>query len=109
MIPLHPRTRKKLEELAISFNSLQLLAPVSYLDMITLAQNARVILTDSGGLQKEAYWLKVPCLTLRDETEWIETVKAGWNLIVGAQKETIVRNVQIFTCPEPHFPLYGDG
>ncbi len=109
VIPLHPRTRKKLEELHLSFQKLQVLAPVSYLDMLMLTQNSRMILTDSGGLQKEAYWLKVPCLTLREETEWIETVEAGWNVIVGAQTETIMQSACTFTCPDTHLPLYGDG
>ncbi|GAK60669.1 UDP-N-acetylglucosamine 2-epimerase [Candidatus Vecturithrix granuli] len=109
VIPLHPRTRKRLEELNLSFNKLQVLAPVSYLDMLMLAQNARMILTDSGGLQKEAYWLKVPCLTLREETEWVETVESGWNMLVGAQTETIIQSVHTFTSPETHLPFYGDG
>lgn len=109
VLPMHPRTRKKVEEAEIPLHNLSLLAPVSYLDMIALAQHASVILTDSGGLQKEAYWLKVPCLTLRDETEWVETVETGWNVIVGAKTDTIIRTVQTFTCPEAHAPLYGDG
>ena len=109
VIPLHPRTRKKLQELDVSLSNLRLLAPVSYLNMIMLAQHARLIMTDSGGLQKEAYWLNVPCLTLRDETEWIETVETGWNVIVGAQTDTIIRTAHNFICPDAHPPLYGDG
>ncbi|MDY7038928.1 MAG: UDP-N-acetylglucosamine 2-epimerase, partial [Thermodesulfobacteriota bacterium] len=69
----------------------------------------RMILTDSGGIQKEAYWLSVPCVTLRDETEWVETVEAGWNVIVGADTERIVHEVQHFKIPEAHPPLYGDN
>jgi UDP-N-acetylglucosamine 2-epimerase len=70
--------------------------------------SARIILTDSGGIQKEAYWLGVPCITLRDETEWVETVEAGWNVLTGSNQEKIVRAVNSYKKPETHFPLYGD-
>ncbi|OQY43182.1 MAG: hypothetical protein B6242_15160 [Anaerolineaceae bacterium 4572_78] len=68
-----------------------------------------MVLTDSGGLQKESYWLGVPCITLRDETEWVETVDAGWNVLAGANKEVIVDNVTFFSKPVLHPNLYGDG
>jgi UDP-N-acetylglucosamine 2-epimerase len=83
--------------------------PVGYLDMLALEQNARLILTDSGGIQKEAYWLAVPCITLRDETEWVETVEAGWNVLTGANRDKILRAVNFFKKPTEHSPLYGDG
>jgi UDP-N-acetylglucosamine 2-epimerase len=67
------------------------------------------VLTDSGGLQKEAYWLGVPCLTLRDETEWVETVDAGWNILVGSDSDKIVRTVRSFAPQDLHPTLYGDG
>ena len=67
--------------------------PVPFLDMIMLEKNARAILTDSGGIQKEAYFHRTPCITLRDVTEWVETVEAGWNQLVGAKTEKIVRAV----------------
>jgi UDP-N-acetylglucosamine 2-epimerase len=77
--------------------------------MLVLEQNARLILTDSGGIQKEAYWLSVPCVTLRDETEWVETVEAGWNVLAGADMVHIVTAVRSFAPPEAHLTLYGDG
>ena len=99
ILPLHPRTKKMLENSKQPFktnDSLKIIEPVGYFDMIALQQSARMILTDSGGMQKEAYWLKVPCITLRDETEWTETVEAGWNILTGADRERIIR-LRIFS------------
>ncbi|MEM3658726.1 MAG: UDP-N-acetylglucosamine 2-epimerase (non-hydrolyzing), partial [Candidatus Hadarchaeum sp.] len=90
ILPLHPRTRKQAEALGLSPNGVQVLEPVSYLDMLLLEKNARVILTDSGGVQKEAFFFRVPCVTLREETEWVETVETGWNVVAGANRERIV-------------------
>jgi UDP-N-acetylglucosamine 2-epimerase len=87
----------------------RLIDPVGYLDMMALAGSARMVLTDSGGLQKEAYWLGVPCLTLRDETEWVETVEAGWNILVGADPAKITGGVRTFTPNACRPALYGDG
>lgn len=89
VLPMHPRTKKKIEKEGlqsqiINNKSLIIIEPVSYLDIIKLEANASVILTDSGGMQKEAMWLKIPCITMRDETEWLETVDGGWNKTVGA-------------------------
>ena len=89
--------------------------PVPYLDMLALERNARIILTDSGGVQKEAYWFGVPCVTLRDETEWIELVEAGCNRVVGADPKAIGRAVADFEAAGTSLPpdrpadLYGDG
>ena len=68
-----------------------------------------MLLTDSGGMQKEAYWLKVPCVTLRDETEWVETVEQGWNVLAGSNHGRIIEAVRTFRIPDEHPPLYGDG
>jgi UDP-GlcNAc3NAcA epimerase len=92
VLPLHPRTRKALESMPVApIPNLIVIEPVSYLEMLLLESEARVILTDSGGVQKEAYFLRVPCLTLRDETEWKETVETGWNKVVGTRMEAILK------------------
>jgi UDP-N-acetylglucosamine 2-epimerase len=96
VFPVHPRTRQKLDRLSgssaiSSGGNLVFMDPVGYLDMLVLEKNARKILTDSGGIQKEAFILGVPCITLRPETEWVETVVAGWNTVVGTDKDLIVR------------------
>lgn len=112
ILPLHPRTKKMLENSKQPFktnDSLKIIEPVGYFDMIALQQSARMILTDSGGMQKEAYWLKVPCITLRDETEWTETVEAGWNILTGADRERIIRTANIFSLPSNYQDLYGNG
>lgn len=110
VFPVHPRTRKIMETLNFRPAAhIKLIEPVSYLDSVALQQSARLILTDSGGMQKEAYWLGVPCLTLRDETEWVETVQAGWNRLVGANTERIVEGVRSFAPAGARPNLYGDG
>jgi UDP-GlcNAc3NAcA epimerase len=91
--PVHPRTRKCLREFKLeerASQGLRLIEPVSYLDMLLLEYSARVVLTDSGGVQKEARWFAVPCITLREETEWIETLDAGWNRLAGSNRGKIV-------------------
>lgn len=91
VFPVHPRTRKQLGKL--SFNCperLLMIDPVPYLDMVLLEAQAQLIATDSGGIQKEAYWLGVPCITIRQETEWVETVDSGWNCLVGTNPDHIV-------------------
>ena len=77
--------------------------------MVALVRSARLILTDSGGLQKEAYWLRVPCLTLREETEWVETVQVGWNTLVGSDSERIIQAARSFVPANSCPVLYGDG
>ncbi|HEU4777061.1 MAG TPA: UDP-N-acetylglucosamine 2-epimerase (non-hydrolyzing) [Telluria sp.] len=93
VLPLHPRTRKLIAEnkLEAALQNITLVDPLSFMDMTRLEQSARAILTDSGGVQKEAFFYGVPCVTMRDETEWVETVEAGWNTITGAATDAIVQ------------------
>ena len=93
ILPLHPRTRKKLGDIKFSTSNVKLISPLGYLDMVMLEKNARLIVTDSGGIQKEAFFHKVPCVTLRDETEWVELVEAGVNVLVGADKGKIMQGI----------------
>lgn len=110
VFPLHPRTSKALACNGLRVpDNVQVVEPVGYLAMLALEKDARAILTDSGGVQKEALWLAVPCLTLRDETEWVETVEHGWNHIVGVSPER-VRDALRVPPPSGEFPqLYGEG
>jgi UDP-GlcNAc3NAcA epimerase len=110
IFPVHPRTRKALSQLDIHFAShVRPVDPVSYFDMMMLEENARLIATDSGGVQREAYFLGVPCLTLRDETEWTETVTAGWNRVVGTEPEQVLDIWFSFAPPAERPPIFGDG
>lgn len=107
VFPIHPRTRQRLPQTVAP--NIRLIEPVGYLDMLTLAQNAHKILTDSGGLQKEAYFLGVPCVTLRPETEWVETLQDGWNVLVGADETRILQAIQTSAPQQAPQPLFGDG
>ncbi len=94
IMPMHPRTRLMINEFKINISdNIYIVDPVGYLEMIWLEINSRLIVTDSGGIQKEAYFHKVPCLTLREETEWSELCEAGWNTLVGSSKEKIAENI----------------
>jgi UDP-N-acetylglucosamine 2-epimerase len=110
MFPVHPRSRKVLTEMGFQPEPhLRLIEPVGYVDMVSLTKSARRVLTDSGGLQKEAFWLGVPCFTIRNETEWVETVESGWNVLVGAKLGQLADVVKTFTPPSSKPTLYGDG
>jgi UDP-N-acetylglucosamine 2-epimerase len=111
VFPVHPRTLQALNNLNLTIpKNVRLVDPVGYLDMLMLEQNARKILTDSGGIQKEAYFFKVPCLTLRPETEWVETIDSGWNTITGTDPSIIIAAID---SPIPsvsaHPEYFGDG
>jgi UDP-GlcNAc3NAcA epimerase len=113
VLPLHPRTRATLarssaESILDGNPALKIFEPVSFFDMIVLEQQASMILTDSGGVQKEAYFHGVPCITLRDETEWVETVEAGWNQLVGADPARIEQAVAAARAGRS-IDEYGDG
>jgi UDP-N-acetylglucosamine 2-epimerase len=114
VMPLHPRTIKCLSDFGIMTgklgnSNLKIIELVGYIIMLILEKSARMILTDSGGMQKEAYWLGIPCITLRDETEWVETVENGWNILVGANPSQIIHSVRSFLPPTNRVPLYGDS
>ena len=106
VFPAHPRTRAALAENRLHLGTIE---PLGYLDLAALASQARVILTDSGGLQKEAYWYGVPCVTLRPSTEWVDTVEAGANTLADDDPDRIVEAVRTARFPVNAPPLYGDG
>jgi UDP-N-acetylglucosamine 2-epimerase len=106
LFPAHPRTRAGLGEVP---SNLEVLVPVGYLDMAALVSQARVLVTDSGGLQKEAYWYGVPCVTARPSTEWVDTVELGANVLVDDDPAKLASAVAAARMPEERPPLYGDG
>lgn len=110
VFPVHPRTRGALEKLDVQFaENVRVIEPVGYYDMMMLEENARIIATDSGGVQREAYFMKKPCITLRDETEWTETVHVGWNKLVGVDVDAILHEWKTFAPPAEQPPIFGDG
>jgi UDP-GlcNAc3NAcA epimerase len=112
ILPLHPRTRKIIEILKINVGNLTIIDPVGYLEMVWLIDNCKYVMTDSGGLQKEAYFFNKQCITLRDETEWIELVEHGFNFLVGANKDKILNacsNLSEFSRGSDRLNLYGSG
>lgn len=109
VLPAHPRTRPLIRDLGVP-QGIRLMDPVGHAEAMALAQHAAAVLTDSGGLQKEVYWLQTPCVTLRTETEWVETVEAGWNRLADADPVAIELAVKAALTEEPpHKQLYGDG
>ena len=112
VFPVHPRTRKCLEGYGLFSRmpeNVRVTEPLGYLDMLHLMAHTGKILTDSGGVQKEAYMLGVPCITLRENTEWVETVEAGWNVLVGARRGEIVRAIREFAPGERRESIFGGG
>jgi UDP-GlcNAc3NAcA epimerase len=112
VLPLHPRTKAKLEEFRLLslLEGVLVIPPVSYLEMARLEIDAHAIITDSGGVQKEAFFYQVPCLTLREETEWVETVNLGWNKLCSANKDIIMDNwISLDKRDTQNCAPYGDG
>jgi len=110
ILPLHPRTRNALEQFEVEVaEKVRVIDPVGYLDMLLLEKNARTIITDSGGIQKEAYFFGVPCVTLREDTEWVETVEVGWNRLVGADPDQIITAVNNAAVRNDRPNLFGNG
>jgi UDP-GlcNAc3NAcA epimerase len=109
VLPLHPRTQKSLRAAACSPRAIDIIEPVPYLQMLLLESRARFVLTDSGGVQKEAYFFRVPCITLRDETEWIETLENNCNVLAGACEERIVECAEAAEQAGPWTAAYGEG
>lgn len=111
MFPIHPRTRKYLAEYQIVVpENVHLIEPLGYLDMLQLTADAEKVVTDYGGVQKEAYILKVPCVTLRENTEWVEILNNGWNkLINSAESNTVSKSLSETIAPGDWLPVFGDG
>lgn len=114
IIPLHPRTKKMVKKLDISLDGIKIIEPVSYKTMMFYLKKSSLVITDSGGLQKEAYFAKVPCVTLRDETEWVETLENGWNRLVAPNsKDNIISSVksvlEIDFANSKYSENYGNG
>jgi len=112
IFPIHPRTEKALHSFGKPFlknlNNFIVIKPVSYLDMLCLLKNANKVFTDSGGIQKEAYWLRIPCITLRNETEWVETLEEGWNVLAGVNRRKILSLLKHFKTPKGHRDIFKD-
>jgi UDP-N-acetylglucosamine 2-epimerase len=112
VFPVHPRTRKSLEGFGLWANvqkKVKAIEPVDYLDFIALLRDAKKVVTDSGGVQKEAYFFGVPCVTLRDETEWVETLEGGWNRPVGTGTQNILNGIAAPRPTGPKSAAFGDG
>lgn len=112
VLPMHPRTRGAIRRIGRDLSNVEGLVitpPFSYVDMVSIVSRARGVITDSGGLQKEAAFAGVPCITMRDETEWLETVECGWNTLVGSDAERLVATARALRLPDTPGPDYGDG
>jgi UDP-N-acetylglucosamine 2-epimerase len=108
MWPVHPRTKARLAAVKVPDN-IHLFDPFSYFEMLLVLMNCQKVITDSGGLQKEAYWAKKPCITIRTETEWTETTANNWNMVSGIEKSKIKDALNTVVDPSTWVPLYGNG
>jgi UDP-GlcNAc3NAcA epimerase len=110
IFPVHPRTRKILKEQNLDFaDHVKMIEPVGYLEMLSFEAACSAVLTDSGGVQKEAFFFHKSCVTLRDATEWVELVQGGWNTLVGADRDAIVSTIKNLQIPDNHPQIYGNG
>ena len=110
IFPIHPRTRSRIQDAGLAVGGhVRMIEPLSYLELASLASQARVIVTDSGGLQKEAYWYGVPCVTVRPSTEWVDTVAVGANVLVDDDPSALAEAVATASMPANRPVLYGDG
>ena len=110
IFPVHPRTRNILKNLNVTFGShVKLIDPIGYFEMLAYEEKCSCVVTDSGGVQKEAFFFEKPCITMRDSTEWVELVDSGWNTLVGADTDKICSALCSCSKPQNHPPLYGNG
>ena len=110
IFPVHPRTQKILEQQNLQFAPhVQVISPVGYFEMIAYESACLAVLTDSGGVQKEAFFFQKPCITMRDSTEWVELVNSGWNTLTGADTDKIIASIKNIQIPQDYPSLYGDG
>jgi UDP-GlcNAc3NAcA epimerase len=112
IFPVHPRTKNSMDNNGLettTYPNIHFIQPLGYLDFMAVASNASSIVTDSGGLQKEAYWHGVPCITVRTETEWVETVDAGWNRITGTDSHKISEAINTFKPTTSRPDYFGNG
>lgn len=110
ILPLHPRTKNYIKNYGFKFSdNIEVVEPLGYLDMIKLEMYCKKIVTDSGGVQKEAFFMGKPCITIRDETEWVETVENGWNTVIGTNKEKIIDAILNFMPNKRQDNIFGDG
>ena len=112
IFPAHPRTVASIDRFGLTelvTPNIRLIAPVGYSESLALVKNARVVATDSGGLQKEAYFFSVPCVTMRDSSEWVETIESGWNILVGSDREALATALASPPRGARHPAFYGRG
>ena len=115
MFPIHPRTKKAFQDYGLldrlsGFKNVRLVPAIGYIDFMALLENAAKVITDSGGIQKEAYILKIPCITIRDNTEWTETLSGGWNILTGVDSKNIIKAIRADNVLLKYKPFaFGNG